>query len=50
MAVSAEAVARYERASPLLLALEDGKLTLPPGDFFNADENTVSVGRAGLNE
>ncbi|MDD2686408.1 MAG: Hsp70 family protein [Gallionella sp.] len=35
---------------PPLLALEDGKLTLPSVIFFNADENTVSVGRAGLNE
>ncbi len=33
-----------------LLALEDGKVTLPSVIFFNADENTVSVGRAGLNE
>lgn len=35
---------------PPLLALEDGKVTLPSVIFFNADENTVSVGRAGLNE
>ncbi len=33
-----------------LLALEDGKVTLPSVIFFNADENTVSVGRAGLDE
>jgi len=33
-----------------LLVLEDGKVTLPSVIFFNADENTVSVGRAGLNE
>jgi hypothetical chaperone protein len=33
-----------------LLALEDGKLTLPSVIFFNADENCTSVGRAGLNE
>ena len=33
-----------------LLALEDGKVTLPSVIFFNADENSVSVGRAGLNE
>jgi hypothetical chaperone protein len=33
-----------------LLALEDGKITLPSVIFFNADENTVSVGRTGLNE
>src|SRR5512147_1661053 len=35
---------------PPLLALEEGKFTLPSVIFFNADENTVSVGRAGLNE
>jgi len=35
---------------PPLLVLEDGKITLPSVIFFNADENTVSVGRAGLNE
>ncbi|HEX5363048.1 MAG TPA: Hsp70 family protein, partial [Gallionella sp.] len=33
-----------------LLALEDGKITLPSVIFFNADEDTVSVGRAALNE
>lgn len=33
-----------------LLALEDDKVTLPSVIFFNADENTVSVGRAGLGE
>lgn len=35
---------------PTLLALEDGKVTLPSVVFFNADENTVSFGRAGLGE
>ena len=35
---------------PTLLALEDGKITLPSVIFFNAEENTVSVGRAGLNQ
>ncbi|MDD4912233.1 MAG: Hsp70 family protein [Sideroxydans sp.] len=33
-----------------LLALEDDKVTLPSVIFFNADENTVSVGRAGPGE
>lgn len=36
--------------SPTLLALEDGKATLPSVVFFNAEENTVSFGRAGLGE
>ncbi len=36
--------------APPLLALEDGKVTLPSVIFFNADENTVSVGRAALDE
>jgi len=35
---------------PTLLPLEDGKLTLPSVIFFNAEENSVSVGRAGLNQ
>lgn len=35
---------------PPLLALEDGKVTLPSVIFFNADEDTVSVGRAALDE
>ncbi|MFA6903783.1 MAG: Hsp70 family protein, partial [Gallionellaceae bacterium] len=35
---------------PTLLALEDGKLTLPSVIFFNAEESSVSVGRAGLNQ
>ena len=33
---------------PTLLALENGKPTLPSVVFFNAEENTVSVGQAGL--
>ena len=35
---------------PTLLALEDGKATLPSVVFFNAEDNTVSFGRAGLGE
>jgi len=35
---------------PTLLALEDGKPTLPSVVFFNAEENSVSFGRAGLRE
>ncbi|MFZ1319613.1 MAG: Hsp70 family protein, partial [Candidatus Nitrotoga sp.] len=35
---------------PTLLALENGKPTLPSVVFFNAEENTVSVGQAGLKE
>lgn len=33
-----------------LLPLEDGKVTLPSVVFFNADEDSVSFGRAGLEE
>lgn len=33
-----------------LLALEDGKSTLPSVVFFNADEDTVAVGRAAIAE
>ncbi|RFC35324.1 MAG: putative chaperone protein [Candidatus Nitrotoga sp. SPKER] len=33
-----------------MLALENGKPTLPSVVFFNAEENTVSVGQAGLKE
>lgn len=32
-----------------LLALEDGKMTLPSVVFFNADENEFTYGRAALN-
>lgn len=35
---------------PALLTLEDDKITLPSVIFFNADENSVSVGRAALEE
>lgn len=35
---------------PTLLPLEDGRPTLPSLVFFNADEDTVSFGRAGLAE
>nr|MBP8170151.1 Hsp70 family protein [Azonexus sp.] len=35
---------------PTLLTLEDGKPTLPSVVFFNAEADTVSVGRNGLNE
>lgn len=35
---------------PTLLALENGKPILPSVVFFNAEENTVSVGQAGLKE
>ncbi len=33
-----------------LLPLEDGKVTLPSVVFFNAEEDSVSFGRAGLGE
>lgn len=35
---------------PTLLSLEDGKPTLPSVVFFNAEEDSVSFGRAGLRE
>lgn len=35
---------------PTLLALEEGRPTLPSVVFFNAEENSVSFGRAGLRE
>lgn len=35
---------------PALLPLEDGKPTLPSVVFFNAEDNSVSFGRAGLRE
>jgi hypothetical chaperone protein len=35
---------------PALLALEDGKPTLPSAVFFNADDDTVHFGRAALAE
>ncbi|WP_332675538.1 Hsp70 family protein [Aromatoleum sp.] len=36
--------------APTLLALEDGKPTLPSAVFFNADEETTCYGRAALAE
>ncbi|MBD5802943.1 Chaperone protein DnaK [Azoarcus sp. Aa7] len=36
--------------APTLLALEDGKPTLPSAVFFNADEETTCFGRAALAE
>jgi hypothetical chaperone protein len=36
------------QGQPALLALEDGKVTLPSVVFFNADENEFSYGRAAL--
>jgi hypothetical chaperone protein len=36
------------QGQPALLALEDGKQTLPSVVFFNADENEFSYGRAAL--
>ncbi|WP_420104939.1 Hsp70 family protein [Herbaspirillum huttiense] len=41
---------RPQAGDSLLLALEDGKATLPSVVFFNADENSFSYGRAGLGE
>ena len=35
---------------PTLLALEDDKVTLPSVVFFNAEEDSVSFGRAGLGQ
>jgi len=35
---------------PTLLALEDGRPTLPSAVFFNADEDSISYGRAALAE
>ncbi len=35
---------------PTMLALEDGKVTLPSVVFFNADDDTTSYGRAALAE
>jgi hypothetical chaperone protein len=35
---------------PVMLALEDGKATLPSVVFFNADDDQVSFGRAALGE
>ena len=38
----------YRPGTPTLLALEDGKPTLPSVVFFNADEETTYIGRAAL--
>ncbi|HTH43437.1 MAG TPA: Hsp70 family protein [Oxalicibacterium sp.] len=38
----------HRPGQPALLALEDGKLTLPSVVFFNADEEQVYYGRAAL--
>ena len=35
---------------PALIPLEDGRPTLPSAVFFNADENSVSFGRAAIAE
>ena len=35
---------------PALIPLEDGRSTLPSAVFFNADENSVSFGRAAIAE
>ncbi|MFN3790385.1 Hsp70 family protein [Massilia sp.] len=40
----------YEAGASSLLALEDGKATLPSVVFFNADDEQVSYGRAALLE
>ncbi|BAK76951.1 heat-shock protein Hsp70 [Pseudogulbenkiania sp. NH8B] len=40
----------HRPGQPSLLALEDGKATLPSVVFFNADEDSVAVGRAALGE
>ncbi|WP_018152326.1 Hsp70 family protein [Leeia oryzae] len=36
--------------APILLPLEDGKVTLPSVVFFNAEENSAHFGRDALNE
>ena len=36
--------------TPALLALEDGKATLPSAVFFNVDEDSIAFGRAALAE
>lgn len=38
----------HRPGEPLLLPLEDGKVTLPSVVFFNAEDNTTSFGRAAL--
>jgi hypothetical chaperone protein len=38
----------YRPGQPMLLTLEDGKVTLPSVVFFHAEDEHVSYGRAGL--
>lgn len=38
----------YRPGQPVLLPLEDGRLTLPSAVFFNAEDNTVMYGRAAV--
>ncbi|HYD62021.1 MAG TPA: Hsp70 family protein [Noviherbaspirillum sp.] len=40
----------HRPGAPLLLPLEDGKVTLPSVVFFNAEDNTTSFGRAALTD
>lgn len=42
--------AHYTAAGPRLLALEDGKVTLPSAVFFNLDEDSLAFGRVALAE
>lgn len=41
-------VGLFRPGHPMLLPLEDGKLTLPSVVFFNADDNETTFGRAAL--
>ena len=43
-------IACYRAGQSQLLALEDGKLTLPSVVFFNAEEETTAFGRAAISE
>ncbi|TJZ77599.1 Hsp70 family protein [Chitiniphilus eburneus] len=42
--------ALHTTQGPRLLALEDGKVTLPSAVFFNLDEESLAFGRAALGE
>ncbi|XZG68820.1 Hsp70 family protein [Chitinibacteraceae bacterium HSL-7] len=42
--------AHYTAQGARLLALEDGKVTLPSAVFFNLDEDSLAFGRAALGE
>ena len=42
--------ASFQPGGSSLLALEDGKTTLPSVVFFNADDEQVTYGRAALAE